>query len=130
MARKAAGGTGDAKSSRRRGSRSVIGLVRVVGLLLAGGVVVRELRRPRTERTWHGTLAGVVPYDLRKPTMARARERMWAPDDPRIVMPRVFGVGWTLILGRLVRLVRSGSPASSRSNRSPASSANSVPRVT
>jgi hypothetical protein len=106
MARKAADGTGAAKSGRRRGSQGVIGLLRAIGLLLAGGVVVRELRRPPAERNWHGTLAGVVPYDLRRPTVARVRERLWAPDDPRIVMPRVFGVGWTLNLGRLVRLVQ------------------------
>jgi len=33
---------------------------------------------------------------------ARVRERMWAPDDPHLVMPQVFGVGWTVNLGRLL----------------------------
>ena len=90
---------------RRRASRAVQPL-RVAGIVLAGWVVLRELRKPQAERTWNGTLAGVVPYDLRRPTLARVREQMWAPDNPRIVMPRVFGVGWTLNLGRLVRLLR------------------------
>ncbi|RJP26900.1 MAG: hypothetical protein C4536_14950 [Actinobacteria bacterium] len=43
----------------------------------------------------YGKILG-VPYDLRLPTPARIRERMWNPDDPRIVTPRVFGAGWTI----------------------------------
>jgi hypothetical protein len=75
-------------------------------MILAGWVVLRELRKPAGERSWQGTVAGFVPYDLRRPTVARFRERMWAPDDPRLIRPRVFGVGWTVNLGRLVFLVR------------------------
>lgn len=48
----------------------------------------------------HGKMLG-VPYDFRRPTLARIRERMWNPDDPRVVTPRVFGVGWTLNLATL-----------------------------
>ncbi len=47
-----------------------------------------------------GTILG-VPYDIRRPTMERFRERMWNPDDPRIIVPRVFGAGWDINLGRL-----------------------------
>jgi hypothetical protein len=94
-----------AVSGRGRGSR-VTRPVRTVGMVLACWAVLRELRRPPAERTWHGMLAGVVPYDLRWPTLTRVRERMWAPEDARIVMPRVLGVGWTLNLGRVVRLLR------------------------
>lgn len=48
-----------------------------------------------------GELFGVVPYDLRPPTWERIKERMWNPGDERIVMPRVFGAGWTLNFYRL-----------------------------
>ena len=67
--------------------------------------MLRELRRPDGEREWHGSI-GPVPYDLRVPTLARARERWWSPDDPRLVQPAVFGVGWTLNVGRAWRLLR------------------------
>jgi Family of unknown function (DUF5808) len=74
------------------------------GLLVAA--VVKELRTPAEERTWHGTVAGFVPYDLRPPTARRFRERWWAPDDERVVVPQPFGVGWTVNAGRVVALVR------------------------
>jgi hypothetical protein len=73
---------------------------------LVGAAVVRELRKPADERTWEGRLAGVLPYDLRPPTPARFRSRVWNPDDERLIVPQVFGIGWTLNLGRLFRLVR------------------------
>jgi hypothetical protein len=68
--------------------------------------VVQELRKPPDVRTWQGVTAGVVPYDLRMPTVARFRERLWAPDDFRVFTPQVFGVGWTLNIGRVVALLR------------------------
>lgn len=67
--------------------------------------IVKELRLPREERTWHGAV-GIVPYDFRMPTADRIRERLWSPDSPRVLMPTVFGVGWTFNVGRLVELLR------------------------
>ncbi|MBN2028265.1 MAG: hypothetical protein JW854_16060 [Actinobacteria bacterium] len=43
----------------------------------------------------YGKILG-MPYDFRIPTPARIKERMWNPDDPRVIMPRVFGAGWTI----------------------------------
>jgi Family of unknown function (DUF5808) len=80
--------------------------VQVVGIGLLAAAVIQELRKPAELRTWHGAVAGLVPYDLRMPTAARVRERLWAPDDPHIVVPQVIGVGWTLNVGRVVALVR------------------------
>ena len=48
----------------------------------------------------YGKILG-VPYDLRFPTPARIKERMWNPDDPRVIVPRVFGAGWTINLATL-----------------------------
>jgi hypothetical protein len=50
-------------------------------------------------------VAGYVPYDFRRPTLARYRSRMWAPEDPRLFPPQAYGVGWTLNVGRLLRVL-------------------------
>lgn len=68
--------------------------------------VVQELRLPKDRRTWQGTVLGVVPYDLRPPSWTIVRSRFWAPEDPRIFTPRVFGVGWSVNLARLAELLR------------------------
>lgn len=87
---------------RRGGLKKVVTLV-TVGLSVAA--VVKELRKPEDERTWNGTVAMVVPYDFRFPTLARIRERMWDPEADHVIGPRVFGVGWTLNVGRIVAVV-------------------------
>jgi Family of unknown function (DUF5808) len=73
-----------------------------VGVTLIGAALATELRKPAEERTWQGRVAGRVPYDLRPPTMARIHERLWNPTDHRVLVPTVFGVGWTVNLGRLL----------------------------
>jgi hypothetical protein len=64
---------------------------------LAAAAVAKELRRPRKERTWQGSL-GKIPYDLRTPTPKRIKRSLWAPDDSRLFVPRAFGVGWSVNL--------------------------------
>ncbi len=54
------------------------------GLVLVGAAVATELAKPARERRWHGELVGVVPYDLRLPTITRARDRWWNPADERL----------------------------------------------
>lgn len=44
-----------------------------------------------------GRFAG-MPYDLRRPTVARARARMWNRDDRRLFTPKTFGWGYDLNL--------------------------------
>jgi Family of unknown function (DUF5808) len=73
-----------------------------VGASLLGAALITELRKPEATRTWEGRIAGRVPCDLRPPTLSRARERLWHPADRRILAPTVFGVGWTVNLGRLL----------------------------
>ena len=90
----------------RKPGRAPLNLLRtisVVGSLIA---LVKELRLPRDQRTWHGSLGGVVPYDLRRPTMQKARDRLWAPESRYLLSARVFGAGWTLNFGRLYELAR------------------------
>jgi hypothetical protein len=81
--------------------RSAIGIVVGVGLLAAA--VGTELHKPRRKRGWHGSIAGRVPYDFRKPTLARFKSRWWNPRDRRLFTPRTFGVGWDVNLARLLK---------------------------
>ncbi len=43
-----------------------------------------------------GTLLG-LPFDWRRPTLARARARLWQPGGP-LLTPKVFGWGYGLNL--------------------------------
>lgn len=77
----------------------------LVPLLVIGGLVIRVLQKPADQRTWHGEIAGVVPYDLRPPSRERVRRSWWDPESDRLLTPQVFGLGWAINLGRLARLV-------------------------
>jgi hypothetical protein len=74
-------------------------------IAVIGWLVVRELRKPADERTWHGEIAGLVPYDLRPPSVERFRSSWWDPESERLLTSQVFGVGWAINLGRVARLV-------------------------
>jgi len=43
-----------------------------------------------------------VPYDWRRPTVERTKQRWWNPDEPRLIVPKVFGWGYDLNLARLL----------------------------
>ncbi len=72
----------------------------VVGVI----AVVEQLRLPKDQRTWHGKVADFIPYDFRKPTVERFRQTYWNADGP-IVSSRMFGVGWALNVGAVVKRV-------------------------
>jgi|SRR5579871_5823235 len=91
-------------TERRRGGLG--GLVRLLGFSLLIASVVRELRLPREQRTWHGLLFGKIPYDLRPPTLERLTQRMWNPGEPHVLVPTVLGVGWTVNLAAFRQLLR------------------------
>jgi hypothetical protein len=76
-----------------------------VALFLVAAAIVTELREPPRRRNWHGRVFGLVPYDFRLPTPARVRRALWRPRDRRLLVPQAFGVGWTLNLGRVARLL-------------------------
>ena len=52
-----------------------------------------------------------VPYDFRFPTPRRVLARMWNPEDPRLVTPHPFGIGWTVNLYQCWRRLRALSEA-------------------
>jgi hypothetical protein len=51
--------------------------------------------KPRT-----GKFLG-VPYDWRRPTLARLKQRWWNPSEPRLFTPRMLGWGWAINVARL-----------------------------
>lgn len=87
-------------------------LIKWTAIALSAVAIAEQLRRPSEERTWEGTVVGFVPYDFRMPTIERARSRWWNPDEPRLFVPQVFGLGWTINLARLVGLLRGGARTS------------------
>ncbi|MDQ1539942.1 MAG: hypothetical protein QOH29_668 [Actinomycetota bacterium] len=97
---------GKGQPKRRRDVRGKVrGSIRLLSAALAIAAVTRELRRPKSEREWHGEIAK-VPYDFRAPSPRRLLRRSWAPDDPRIIVPRAFGVGWALNFAAVMKQVK------------------------
>lgn len=80
-------------------------LARTLVWLAFFSALYQELKKPDAERTWHGKVAGVVPYDFRVPTYERLREAYWNPDSDEIFSERVFGVGWAVNIPAAARKV-------------------------
>jgi hypothetical protein len=82
--------------------RRVRGMATIAGLTLVGAAVVRELRLPPEKRTWHGTVFGRIPYDLRFPSVHRIVHTVWDPANRRVMVPTAFGVGWSVNVAALL----------------------------
>jgi hypothetical protein len=85
----------------RRFRRFMMGL----GMGLIAAAVCQELREHPEERTWHGRIGGLMPYDFRPPTPERVREAYWNPGEPRIFTDRVLGVGWAINFYSLLQVL-------------------------
>src|SRR3954471_10392798 len=83
------------KHKKRRGSW--------LGPLLIAIAIGNELRKAPEERTWRDRLFGILPYDLRRPTLSRFKQTLWNPESDRIFVPKAFGVGWSINFGGLLR---------------------------
>ena len=55
-----------------------------------------DLNRPQKTGKFLGT-----PYDWRRPTMARIKQRVWNPNDRHLFTPKSFGWGWDINLFEL-----------------------------
>ena len=75
---------------------------------VAGVAVARELDKPAEQREWHGDVGG-VPYDFRPPTADKLRRTVWDADNPRVIVPHGFGVGWSVNFARLAAIVQAES---------------------
>ncbi|HLH63257.1 MAG TPA: DUF5808 domain-containing protein [Ktedonobacteraceae bacterium] len=67
----------------------------VVLVALFGLAINQQLLLPPEERTWHGSVLG-IPYDFRVPTIEKLRATLWNKDNPQLLVPRAFGMGWTI----------------------------------
>ena len=85
--------------------RRVRRLVRFTAFALVAAAIATALAKPAPERTWHGKVGGVVPYDFRPPTWGRIREAYWNPESEQLFSERVFGVGWAVNLYRAKTLM-------------------------
>ncbi len=66
-------------------------------LVFVAIAIVEQMRRPPEERTWYGKIAG-IPYDFRIPTVERIRATFWNKDTSQVLVPQVFGIGWSINL--------------------------------
>ena len=82
---------------------SARGLWRLVVAVIGVVAIVQELRKAPDQRTWHGKVADVVPYDFRIPTVERVRDTYWNPEGP-VLSAKAFGVGWAPNFGALMKL--------------------------
>jgi len=76
--------------------RDLFGTIRTLAWIAFIAALYQELRKPPAERTWHGRVAGVIPYDFRVPSFERLRSAYWAPESETVFTDRVFGVGWAV----------------------------------
>ena len=80
-------------------------MFRFVAFSLFAAAIATELSKPAAERTWHGRVLDVVPYDFRPPTWQRIRNAYWDSSSDRLFNDRVFGVGWAVNLYRAKTLM-------------------------
>ena len=95
------GGAGQARHDTctyGEGVKDLVGLVRTAIWLAFFGALYQELKKPAEERTWHGKVAGVVPYDFRVPDLQRIRDAYWDPKSDVLFTEKVVGVGWSVNL--------------------------------
>jgi hypothetical protein len=90
-------------------AKSLTGILAWLSLDVAVVALLQELMRPRQFRTWHGRVAGLIPYDFRKPTLRRFAKAVWAPDNPHLLTDTALGVGWSLNLAQLPRVLTGAS---------------------
>jgi hypothetical protein len=95
----------DHQAKREKGRPTPRELWRLLLAIVAVVAIIQELRKPPEQRTWHGLVAGFVPYDFRKPTMERFRSAYWDPEGS-IVSSKALGVGWTLNVGAVAQRLR------------------------
>jgi hypothetical protein len=110
--------------------RDLYRLIRTLVWVAFFAALYQELRKPDPERTWHGKVAGVIPYDFRLPTLERLRAAYWDPSSDVIFSEKVFGVGWAVnlpVAARKVAALVEQYAEASRSLRTGRASPRAVP---
>ena len=73
---------------------------------IAAWALGRELQLPSDQRTWHGKVAGFIPYDFRIPSVRRIKDTYWNPKGHTLIPAKVFGIGWTVNIGKAWEMLR------------------------
>ncbi|MGH2363048.1 MAG: hypothetical protein ACRDHX_00145 [Chloroflexota bacterium] len=89
----------------------------LAALGLVSLAVASEMSRPEEQRPWHGRMLG-VPYDFRPPTSGRFKAALWNPDGG-LFTPTAWGLGWSLNLGRVLRVAPGWIPSTARPGLAP-----------
>ena len=71
--------------------KDLMNTVRTLAWAALIAAIYQELRKPPAERTWHGKVGGVIPYDFRIPSVERVRAAYWDPDSDRVFTDQVLG---------------------------------------
>jgi len=85
--------------------KDILNLARTAIWLAFFGAIYQELKKPAAERTWHGKVAGIVPYDFRVPDLQRIKDAYWNPESDVMFTEKVIGVGWSVNLPVAVRKI-------------------------
>jgi len=85
--------------------KDILNLARTAIWLAFFGAIYQELKKPAAERTWHGKVAGIVPYDFRVPDLQRIKDAYWNPDSDVLFTEKVIGVGWSVNLPVAMRKI-------------------------
>lgn len=105
----------------------LVRMLRSLVWLALFGAIYQELKKPPAERTWHGKVLGVVPYDFRVPDWRRLRDAYWDPSTDRVFNEHVFGVGWAVNIPVAIRRLNAGATQYLDVSRRRASSAEPIP---
>lgn len=92
--------------------------IRTLAWVALIAAVYQELRKPPAERTWHGKVGGLIPYDFRIPTLDRVKAAYWDPSSDRIFTDKVVGVGWAVNFPVLIRKLSAAADQYSDVSRS------------
>lgn len=103
MSAKDSGKKSDHKAVKKSHQGGGNNMLTVVAMIIAVVAIRRQLRLPKDERTWHGTVEVPVPFEFRRPSVDRLRDSVWNPADDRLFVPMAFGVGWSVNVARLLR---------------------------
>jgi hypothetical protein len=83
--------------------------IRTLAWVALIAAIYQELKKPEAERTWHGKVAGFIPYDFRVPSVEKLKAAYWDPENDRVFSDHVFGVGWAVNIPVLLRRLNEAS---------------------
>jgi hypothetical protein len=83
-------------------------LLKWAGVAITVAAINQEMSKPEAQRTWHGKVFGMVPYDFRPPTWDRLREAYWNSSSDRLLTDRPLGIGWAVNFFRAKQLLQAG----------------------